>query len=151
MNTSIQTARVQPSGNLVTLAIPAVAVVCFSVHVVLLIATGSAMLTMTLPMLALSGLCVGCTWRSGSHRRRAHLTAEAASLTMIVVHLLVMPSGASPMGGGPGHEGMDMGSPSGLLSAGVVDGLMQVGITLAAVQVVLAVGATLRPSRRRVA
>lgn len=139
-------------------AIPVVAVICFAVHVVLLVATGSSMLSMSVTMLVLSGVCVACTWRAAgsTHGRRDHSVAAGLALTMIVVHLLMMSSG------GEGHVGMDhaamgpagiqMASPAdGLLSSGAVDGLMHAGLTLAAVQVVLAAGAALRPRRRSIA
>lgn len=152
MNTTAQT-RTRPDRDLATLAIPVVAVTCFSVHVVLLVATGTTMLAMALSMLALSGLCVACAWRAGAHMVRDHLVVAAVGLTMIVVHLLLTPSGSAASGpgmdhAGMGHGGMDMGSRDGLLSTSVVDGLMQAGIALAAVQVVLAVGAVLRWSSR---
>ncbi|MDZ5621137.1 hypothetical protein SFC88_09880 [Nocardioides sp. HM23] len=157
--TSTRTAR--PARDLATSAIPGVAVTCFAVHVVLIVATGTSMLTMSVTMLVLSGLCVACTWRAGSaHGRRDHTVAAAVALTMIVVHLLMMSSGAGGHAGmdhagmdhaAMGHAGMPMASSSdGLLSSGAVDGLMNAGLALAAVQVVLAAGAALRPRRRSV-
>jgi hypothetical protein len=49
------------------------------------------------------------------------------------------------------HASMQMASSDGLLSSGAVDGLMNAGLVLAAVQVVLAAGAALRPGARSVA
>ncbi|AWB93706.1 hypothetical protein C3E78_16625 [Aeromicrobium chenweiae] len=150
------TSSSRPARDLATLAIPFTAVTCFAVHVVLLVATGTSMLTMSVTMLVLSSLCVACTWRAGStHGRRDHSVAAAVALTMIVVHLLMMSSGAGGHTGmdhgAMGHAGMQMASSDGLLSSGAVDGLMNVGLALAAMQVVLAVGAALRPSRRSIA
>lgn len=152
--TSSTTAR--PARDLATSAIPVVAVTCFAVHVVLLVATGTSMLTMSVTMLVLSGLCVVCTGRAGStHGRRDHTVAATVALTMIVVHLLMMSSGVGGHAGtdhaAMGHAGMEMASSSGLLSSTVVDGLMNAGLALAAVQVVLAAGAALRPRRRSIA
>lgn len=150
---STRAARTRPSRDL-ALAMPAVSVACFSVHLVLLVATGTAMLAMALSMLVLSGICVACTWHAGArHVRRDYLVAAALALTMIVVHLLLMPPGSDMTGSGMdhagmGHAGMEMGSEDRLLSASVVDRLMQAGIALAAMQVVLAAAAALRPTRR---
>ena len=145
----------RPTRDLATTAIPVVAVTCFAVHVLLLVATDSSMLPMTVTMLVLSGLCVACTWRAGStHGRRDHSAAAALALTMIVVHLLTMSSGAESHGvdhAAMGHASMQMASSDGLLSSGAVDGLMNAGLVLAAVQVVLAAGAALRPGARSVA
>jgi hypothetical protein len=156
-STAVTTARTaRPTRDLAAAAIPMVAVACFSVHVVLLVAAGSSMLTMAVTMLALSGLCVACAWRAGgAHGRRDHSVAAAVALTMIAVHLLLMPSGTGGDGmdhDAMGHASMQMGSSSdGLLSSGAVDLLMNAGLALAAVQVVLATGAALRPRRRSVA
>jgi hypothetical protein len=51
LNSSIKIAKARPGRDVApeVLAV-AVAVVCFSVHVVLLMAAGTAMLSMTLPM-----------------------------------------------------------------------------------------------------
>ena len=155
MNSTAPTAARPPRG-LGTLAIPIVAVSCFSVHVVLLVATGTTMLAMALSMLALSALCVACNWRVGAHMIRDHLVAVAAGISMVVVHLMLMPSGADSVTGGMDHGGMDhagvqMASANSLLPAAAVDLLMQVGVALAVVQVVLAVGAVVRLSSRVVA
>ncbi|GCD88593.1 hypothetical protein [Nocardioides sp. LS1] len=144
-----------PTLGLVTTAVPVVAVACFGVHVVLLVATGTSMLTLAVTMLVLSGVCVACTWRAGStHGRRDYTVAATVALTMIVVHLLLMPSGAEGGHGldhaAMGHAAMQMNSSSeGLLSSGAVYALMHAGVALAAVQVVLAVGAALRPRQQR--
>lgn len=157
MDTTTSRARTaRPPRDLATMAIPVVAVTCFAVHVVLLAATGTSMLTMSVTMLVLSGLCVACTWRAGStHGRRDHSVAAAVALTMIVVHLLMMSSGVGGHAGmdhaAMGHAGMQMASSDGQASSGFVDGLMNAGLALAAVQVVLAAGAALRPSRRSIA
>lgn len=143
----------RPVPDLATTAITIVAIACFSVHLALLATTGTSMLAMSVTMLVLSGLCVACTWRAGrAHGRLDHLAAAAVALTMIVVHLLMMPSAvAGADHASMGHTGMQMASSSaGSLSSGAV-GLMMAGLVLAAVQVVLAAGAALRPSRRRVA
>lgn len=157
-STTLTTDRtMRPARDLATTAIPVIAVACFSVHVVLLLATGTSMLTMSVAMLLLSGLCVVCTWRAGgAHGRRDHSVAAAVALAMIVVHLLLMPSGAEGGHGldhaAMGHAGMQMSSSSGgLLSSGAVYALMHAGVTLAALQVVLAGGAALRPRRRSTA
>jgi hypothetical protein len=157
-STTLTTDRtMRPARDLATTAIPVIAVACFSVHVVLLLATGTSMLTMSVAMLLLSGLCVACTWRAGgAHGRRDQSIAAAAALTMILVHLLLMPSGAEGGHGldhaAVGHAGMQMSSSSGgLLSSGAVYALMHAGVTLAALQVVLAGGAALRPRRRSTA
>jgi hypothetical protein len=52
LNSSIKIAKARPGRDVATLTVlaVAVAVVCFSVHVVLLMAAGTAMLSMTLPM-----------------------------------------------------------------------------------------------------
>ena len=157
-STTLTTDRtMRPARDLATTAIPVIAVACFSVHVVLLLATGTSMLTMSVAMLLLSGLCVACTWRAGgAHGRRDQSIAAAAALTMILVHLLLMQSGAEGGHGldhaAVGHAGMQMSSSSGgLLSSGAVYALMHAGVTLAALQVVLAGGAALRPRRRSTA
>ena len=156
MDTTTSRARTsRPPRDLATTAIPVVAVICFAVHVVLLVATGTSMLLMSVTMLVLSGLCVACTWRAGStHGRRDHSVAAAVALTMIVVHLLMMSSGVGGHAGmdhtAMGHAGMQMAS-DGQVSSGFVDGLMNTGLALAAMQVVLAAGAALRPSRRSIA
>jgi hypothetical protein len=157
-STTVTTDRTTwPARDLATTTIPVVAVACFSVHVVLLVATGTSMLTMSVAMLVLSGLCVACTCRAGgAHGRRDHSVAAAVALAMIVVHLLLMPSGAEGGHGmdhaAMGHAGMQISSSSGgLMSSGAVDALMHAGVTLAAVQAVLAVGAALRPRRRSLA
>ena len=145
----------RPARDLAATAIPVVAIACFAVHVVLLVATGTSMLTMSVTMLVLSGLCVACTWRAGStHGRRDHSVAAAVALTMIVVHLLMMSSGATGHDmdhAAMGHAGMQMASSDGDVSSGLVDGLMNAGLALAAMQVVLAAAAALRPSRRSIA
>ena len=146
----------RPARDFAATAIPVVAVTCFAVHVVLLVATGTSMLTMSVTMLVLSGLCVACTSRAGStHGRRDHSVAAAVALTMIVVHLLMMSSGVGGHAGmdhaAMGHAGMQMASSDGQVSSGFVDGLMNAGLALAAMQVVLAAGAALRPSRRSIA
>ena len=148
---------IRPAQDLATAAIPVVAVICFAVHVVLLVATGTSMLTMSVAMLLLSGLCVACTWRSGgTHDRRDQSVVAAVALTMILVHLLLLPSGAEGGHGldhtAMGHAGMQMSSSSGgLMSSGAVYALMHAGVALAAVQLVLAVGAALRPRQRSAA
>ncbi|KAA1380631.1 hypothetical protein [Aeromicrobium fastidiosum] len=154
-STTSRAGTARPPRDLATTAIPVVAVTCFAVHVVLLVATGTSMLTMSVTMLVLSGLCVACTWRAGAtHGRRDHSVAAAVALTMIVVHLLMMSSGGGGHSGmdhaAMGHAGMQMAS-DGQASSGFVDGLMNTGLALAAVQVVLAAGAALRPSRRSIA
>lgn len=153
LTTSARTVR--PDRDLATTAIPVVAVACFSVHAVLLVATGTSMLAMSVTMLVLSGLCVACTWHAGGAHggRRDHSAAAALALTMIVAHLQMMPSGSAGTDHtSMGHTGMQMASSSaGLMSSGAVDGLLLVGLVLAAVQVVLTAGAALRPSRRSVA
>jgi hypothetical protein len=155
MTTTALTTR--PARDLAAMAIPVVAVTCFSVHVVLLAATGTSMLTMAVAMLVLSGLCVACTWRAGvTHGSRDHAVTAAVALTMIVAHLLLMPSGSEGGHGmdhaAMGHAGMQMASSSdGPMSSGAVGVLMNAGLALAAMQVVLAAGAALRPARRSVA
>ncbi|MUL81935.1 MULTISPECIES: hypothetical protein [unclassified Mycolicibacterium] len=161
MSTSIQTRAAAPPRNLVVLASRTVAVMCFAVHVVLLIATGTRMLAMTVPMVVLSGLCLACTLPEGGPReRQARLVTGVASLAMIVAHLVVMPPeiGATAHDAGhAGHSGMDMGpaslsdSASGLLSSGAAHTLMQIGIALAGLQFILIVGAALRRTSRRAA
>lgn len=146
----------RPARDLATTAIPVVAVICFAVHVVLLVATGTSMLAMSVTMLVLSGLCVASGRAGSTHSRRDHSIAAALALTMIVVHLLLMPSGAEGGHGldhaAMGHAGMQMSSSSGgLLSSGAVYALMHAGVALAALQVVLAAGAALRPRRRGLA
>lgn len=155
MNTTVSTTT-RPARDVAARAVLVVAVSCFSVHVVLLVATGTTMMAMALSMLALSGVCVACTWRAGTHTVRDHLIAAGTGLAMIVAHLLLMPAGADPMTDGTHHAGMDhaemaMTSTGSLLPDGAVDGLMQIGIALAVVQLVLAVGAVVRLSSRSVA
>jgi Na+-driven multidrug efflux pump len=154
--TTTPTRADRPARPLATMSIPVVAVTCFAVHVVLLAATGTSMLTMSVTMLVLSGLCVACTWRPGStHGPRDHSVAAAVALTMIVVHLLMMSAGvgghAAMDHASMGHAGMEMASSDAHASSGFVDGLMNAGLALAAVQVVLAAWAALRSSRRSIA
>lgn len=160
MNHTAPTVAERPVCDLATTAIPAVAVACFAVHVVLLVAAGASMLTMTLSMLVLSGVCVACAWRAGgSHGRRDHSVAAAVALAMIVVHLLLMSSGTgahamdhTAMAHGEVHPaGVAVASSTGMVSSGAVEGLMNVGLALAAVQVVLAAGAAVRRRRRSIA
>ena len=131
----------QPARDLATMAIPVVSVACFAVHVVLLVTSGTSMLMMNVTMLVLSGVCVACTWRAGSSQaRRDHLVAAAAAATMIVVHTMLMSTGSAA-----GHDmaGHDMGHSM----TGHADGLMSLGLALAAVQLVLAAGVALRRTR----
>lgn len=154
-----------PGLRLVDLTIVAAATTCFAVHLVLLVATGTAMLTMLVAMLVLSGLCVACAWRArGTHGRGDHAVAAGLAVTMIVVHLLLMSSGghdATTMDQlATGHGGHTVGhaamghaagsgtSTGGLLPAVAVGALMNTGLGLAALQVVLATGAALRPAHR---
>ena len=156
-------ARTRPPRDVVSLAILFIAIACFSVHVALLVATGTSMLTMVVAMLVLSGACVACTWRARtSQARRDHLVTAAAALTMIVVHLALMSGGS----GGHDHGTMDhatmdhtaaghadmpvASSAAGLGSPGAVDALMNIGVALAATQVLLAAAAGLRPTRRSI-
>jgi hypothetical protein len=149
--TTIQAAAVAPSRGFLVLAIRLVTVTCFAVHVLLLATTGTQMLSMTVPMFVLSGLCLACTRAEGGPRARwARMMAGAASLAMIVLHLVVMPPEFAATAHEGAHAGMDMGSmsmgstaPAKSSSLGVPHDLMQIGVALAGLQLLLIAGAAL--------
>jgi hypothetical protein len=145
--------------DLVDAVLAAVAILCLVVHVVLLIVTGTSMLAMVVPMLVLSGLCVAFTCRKGNgHRVREYAVTAGFGIAMLTVHWALMSTslghpnhmGADPGAmdhGAMGHGAMDMAGSGDVLSAGSFEGLMQAGLFFAALQVVLAVGASVRALR----
>ncbi|MFI8566535.1 hypothetical protein ACIGGF_08225 [Rhodococcus sp. NPDC078407] len=140
-------------------ALAAVAILCFVVHVVLLIVTGTSMLVMVVSMLVLSGLCVAFTCRKGNgHRVREYAVTAGFGVAMLTVHWALMSTSlghhnhtsADPAAmdhAAMGHGAMDMAGSGSVLSAGSFEGLMQAGLFFAALQVVLAVGASVRALR----
>ncbi|MBY6537925.1 hypothetical protein HQ325_04495 [Rhodococcus sp. BP-349] len=145
--------------DLAVAALPAVAVLCFGVHVALLLVTGTSMLGMVVPMLVLSGLCVVFTCRKGSGTSlRGHLVTAGFGIAMLVVHSVTMHSapGHSMAGhensagmdhAAMGHTAADMAESGNLMATGLVGGPMQAGLVLAVVQVLVAVVAAVRVSR----
>jgi hypothetical protein len=150
--------------DLVDAVLAAVAILCLVVHVVLLIVTGTSMLAMVVPMLVLSGLCVAFTCRKGNgHRVREYAVTAGFGIAMLTVHWALMSTSLGhpnhmasdpaaldhgAMGhGGMGHGAMDMAGSGDVLSAQSFEGLMQAGLFFAALQVVLAVGASVRALR----
>lgn len=147
--------RSQAAAGLVDAVLAAVAILCFVVHVVLLIVTGTSMLVMVVSMLVLSGLCVAFTCRRGNgHRVREYAVTAGFGIAMLTVHWALMSTSFghsadhADMGHADmGHGAMDMAGSGSVLSAGPLEGLMQAGLFFAAVQVVLAVGASVRALR----
>jgi hypothetical protein len=145
--------------DLVDAVLAAVAILCLVVHVVLLIVTGTSMLAMVVPMLVLSGLCVAFTCRKGNgHRVREYAVTAGFGIAMLTVHWALMSTSlghpnhmaADPGAmdhGAMGHGAMDMAGSGDVLSAQSFEGLMQAGLFFAALQVVLAVGASVRALR----
>jgi hypothetical protein len=145
--------------DLVDAVLAAVAILCLVVHVVLLIVTGTSMLAMVVPMLVLSGLCVAFTCRKGNgHRVREYAVTAGFGIAMLTVHWALMSTSlghpnhmaADPAAmdhGAMGHGAMDMAGSGNVLSAQSFEGLMQAGLFFAALQVVLAVGASVRALR----
>ncbi|MBY4128262.1 hypothetical protein HQO83_07655 [Rhodococcus fascians] len=150
--------------DLIDSVLAAVAILCFVVHVVLLIVTGTSMLAMVVSMLVLSGLCVAFTCRkSNGHRVREYAVTAGFGIAMLTVHWALMSADLGHMNhlapdsaamghaamdhAAMGHGAMDMAGAGGVLSAGPVASLMQAGLFFAAVQIVLAVGASVRALR----
>ncbi|OZE92373.1 hypothetical protein CH298_02135 [Rhodococcoides fascians] len=145
--------------DLVDAVLAAVAILCLVVHVVLLIVTGTAMLGMVVPMLVLSGLCVAFTCRKGNgHRVREYAVTAGFGIAMLTVHWALMSTSlghsshtAAESGAmdhaAMGHGAMDMAGSGSVLSAQSFEGLMQAGLFFAALQIVLAVGASVRALR----
>ncbi|MBY3793807.1 hypothetical protein HQP42_15575 [Rhodococcus fascians] len=151
--------RTRAGVDLVDAVLAAVAILCLVVHVVLLIVTGTAMLGMVVPMLVLSGLCVAFTCRKGNgHRVREYAVTAGFGIAMLTVHWALMSTSlghsshtAAESGtmdhAAMGHGAMDMAGSGSVLSAQSFEGLMQAGLFFAALQVVLAVGASVRALR----
>ncbi|KQU07104.1 hypothetical protein ASG56_06030 [Rhodococcus sp. Leaf7] len=132
--------------DLVIAALPAVAVLCFGMHVVLLLVTGTSMLAMVVPMLLLSGLCVAFTCRRGSGGSlRGYMVTAGFGIAMLLVHSSAghrIHAGMDHAAMGHTDAGMTgSGNPA---TTGLVDGPMQAGLILAVLQVVVAVGAAVR-------
>lgn len=162
--------RSQSRTDLVDTALPAVAILCLVVHVVLLIVTGTSMLVMVAPMLVLSGLCVAFTCGKGNgHRVRDYAVTAGFGVAMLAAHWALTSTALghsnhmaaerpamddAAMGHGSmghesgGHGSMDMAGSGSVVSGGqFVELLMQAGLFLAAVQVLLAMGAAVRALR----
>jgi hypothetical protein len=105
----------------------ALALTCLTVHVALVPLGGVDMLTMSLPMLALSLACVSCvrTTPGQGLARRQVVGLAAGGVAMVLVHLLVQHGG--------GHAAMAMGPRT-----EVAHLVMHGGVTLSAVQAVMA-------------
>ncbi|GAA4091371.1 hypothetical protein ACFFOS_08800 [Nocardioides kongjuensis] len=103
------------------------AVTCLLLHLALLAAGGRELWAMSLPMLALSLLCVGCVpavWRHRAAARSALAMMAGSGVGMVLVHL--------------GLEHTHDGATAHVALSEVVDLLMHGAVTLAASQVVLA-------------
>lgn len=135
-------------------------ILCLVIHVVLLTVTGTTMLAMVVPMLALSGVCVAFTCRPGNGDRfRDHAITAGFGVAMLAVHSALMTSAMGHSDAGAtghagmddhaamGHSTMDMAGAGNQMSSGPAEVLMQAGLVFAAVQVVLAVGAAVRALR----
>lgn len=156
MSTLIEHRTTASPHNFTALASGVVAAACFVLHAVLVLVAGASMLVMTVPMLVLSALCLGCVASAGRPRERAaRITAGLASLAMILMHVLMVPtgSGAAEHHAGDGDMGMPM--PMGGDVDSTVGGsahiLMQFGVALAGLQLTLMLGAAVRQTFRRTA
>lgn len=174
VNVPVGRERSESRTDLVDTALPAVAILCLVVHVVLLIVTGTSMLVMVVPMLVLSSLCVAFTCGKGNgHRVRDYAVTAGFGAAMLAAHWALTSAslghsnhmategpamdhaamghgsmGQGSMGHGTvGHGAMDMAGSGSVVSGGQLELLMQAGLFLAAVQVLLAVGAAVRALR----
>ncbi|AYJ48912.1 hypothetical protein [Rhodococcus sp. P1Y] len=174
VNAPVGRERSESRTDLVDTALPAVAILCLVVHVVLLVVTGTSMLVMVVPMLVLSSLCVAFTCGKGnSHRVRDYAVTAGFGVAMLAAHWALTSAslghsnhmategpamdhaamGQGSMGHGSmshgtvGHGAMDMAGSGSVVSGGQLELLMQAGLFLAAVQVLLAVGAAVRALR----
>ena len=135
---------------------------CLLLHIALVFAAGSGMLSMSLPMLGLAALCGGCAvgaWRRRCSDRELGLTALIAG-AMVSLHLIVMSSHASQAICGSIADSPVLGSMPGMSGAGgganavsaLAELIMQAGVAFAGIAGLIAMGALaqrrLAPGRR---
>ena len=109
---------------------------CLLVHVALAVVGGAGLVSLTAPMLVLSGICAMCgasAW--GRPTRRASTIMVLGGTTMVLLHVVVMHGSA--------HEAIHMAggsmAPAGASGpGGLAEILMHIGVTIAALQALVA-------------
>lgn len=111
--------------------------ICAGLHLALVPMGGSAMFSMSLPMLALALICSNCGWHflRGEQSRVGLAMMAAVGTTMVVVHLHM--SGAPARGPSDSMAGMD--HSAGLLGVDYIERMMLIGAGLGGLQIVLVV------------